>query len=148
MPTISGTFVPASTRRPRIASDTLSWKRGSRRRTCGAQVPRWASRAGPSRRLPASPPASPMGPRSRTSASGASSSRSAGSSGSASASCACASRARPRASRSPSRELGRCAEPATRRAVVAAVKAAGFRRVVLDLEGFRSGSLNEGLEKG
>jgi len=45
-------------------------------------------------------------------------------------------------------ELGRCAEPATRRAVVEAVKAAGFRRVVLDLEGFRSGSLNEGLEKG
>jgi uncharacterized protein len=44
-------------------------------------------------------------------------------------------------------ELARVAEPATRRAVVAAVKAAGFRRVVLDLEGFRSGSLNEGVTK-
>jgi uncharacterized protein len=44
-------------------------------------------------------------------------------------------------------DLGRCTEPDTRGAIVAAVKAAGFRRVVLDLEGFRSGSLNEGLGK-
>jgi pyridinium-3,5-biscarboxylic acid mononucleotide sulfurtransferase len=44
-------------------------------------------------------------------------------------------------------ELGRCADPDVRSAVVAAVKAAGFRRVVLDLEGFRTGSLNEGLPR-
>jgi pyridinium-3,5-biscarboxylic acid mononucleotide sulfurtransferase len=45
-------------------------------------------------------------------------------------------------------DLARCAEPATRRAVVEGVKAAGFRKVVLDLEGFRSGSLNDALPKG
>jgi len=38
-----------------------------------------------------------------------------------------------------------CTQPATREAIVADVKRAGFRRVVLDLEGFRSGSLNEAL---
>jgi len=41
--------------------------------------------------------------------------------------------------------LPRCTEPGLRTAIVAAVKRAGFRRVVLDLDGFRSGSLNEGL---
>jgi PP-loop superfamily ATP-utilizing enzyme len=34
---------------------------------------------------------------------------------------------------------------ARRGEVVAAVRAAGFRFVALDLEGFRSGSLNRGL---
>jgi PP-loop superfamily ATP-utilizing enzyme len=32
-----------------------------------------------------------------------------------------------------------------RDAVVAAIRDAGFRRVVLDLDGFRSGSLNDDL---
>lgn len=41
-------------------------------------------------------------------------------------------------------ELARCVDPQLRAAVVQAVRAAGFQRVVLDLEGFRSGSLNEG----
>jgi len=41
-------------------------------------------------------------------------------------------------------ELARCLEPGLRARVVAGVRAAGFRRVVLDLEGFRSGSLNPG----
>jgi len=41
-------------------------------------------------------------------------------------------------------ELGRCLEPQTRADLVAALRGAGFRRVVLDLEGFRSGSLNDG----
>ena len=41
-----------------------------------------------------------------------------------------------------SEELGRCLEPGMRQNVVTAVRDAGFRRVVLDLEGFRSGSLN------
>ncbi len=45
------------------------------------------------------------------------------------------------------RELGRFVDPEVRSTAVAAVKAAGFRRVVLDLEGFRSGSLNEGLPR-
>jgi hypothetical protein len=35
---------------------------------------------------------------------------------------------------------------ARRDEVVAAVRAAGFRFVALDLEGFRSGSLNRGLD--
>ena len=43
--------------------------------------------------------------------------------------------------------LGRLAEVvAQREAVVAAVKAAGYRSVTLDLEGFRSGNLNEALD--
>ena len=45
-------------------------------------------------------------------------------------------------------ELARCADPATRSAIVAGVRAAGFRHVTLDLEGFRSGSLNAGLTGG
>lgn len=40
-------------------------------------------------------------------------------------------------------ELGRCLEPQIRAKLVATVRDAGFRRVVLDLEGFRTGSLNE-----
>jgi uncharacterized protein len=40
-------------------------------------------------------------------------------------------------------EVSRCVDADVRAAIVAAVRAAGFRRVVLDLEGFRSGSLNE-----
>jgi uncharacterized protein len=43
----------------------------------------------------------------------------------------------------PGAELARLAEPAVRRDFVAALKALGFRYVTLDLEGFRSGSLNE-----
>src|SRR5262249_28554436 len=41
-------------------------------------------------------------------------------------------------------EFARLADRELRDRVVAAVKQAGFRRVVLDLEGFRSGSLNAG----
>lgn len=44
-------------------------------------------------------------------------------------------------------ELARFADQQIRIAAVAAVKGAGFRRVVLDLEGFRSGSLNDGLPR-
>ena len=39
-------------------------------------------------------------------------------------------------------DLGRFADPGLRRAAVDGVRAAGFRYVTLDLEGFRSGSLN------
>ncbi|HEY8517751.1 MAG TPA: ATP-dependent sacrificial sulfur transferase LarE [Candidatus Binatia bacterium] len=39
-------------------------------------------------------------------------------------------------------EMERCLDPEIRQRIVAGVRAAGFRRVVLDLEGFRSGSLN------
>lgn len=42
-------------------------------------------------------------------------------------------------------ELGRFADPELRGRVVARAHAAGFRFVTLDLEGFRSGRLNEGL---
>lgn len=42
-------------------------------------------------------------------------------------------------------EIARCCDEATRAAVLDAVRAAGFRRVVLDLAGFRSGSLNDDL---
>ena len=43
----------------------------------------------------------------------------------------------------PAGEIARLAEPETREAVVSALKALGYRYVTLDLEGFRSGSLNE-----
>jgi uncharacterized protein len=43
----------------------------------------------------------------------------------------------------PPTELIRLAEPATRDALVRLLKDLGFRYVTLDLEGFRSGSLNE-----
>ena len=42
-------------------------------------------------------------------------------------------------------EMGRIGEPGMREDVVAGVKAAGYRWVALDLEGYRTGSLNEGL---
>jgi len=40
-------------------------------------------------------------------------------------------------------DLPRAVEPETARAIAAAVKGAGFRFVALDLEGYRTGSLNE-----
>lgn len=43
-------------------------------------------------------------------------------------------------------ELARFIDPEVRAAVVHGVREAGFRHVTLDLEGFRSGSLNVGLE--
>lgn len=42
-------------------------------------------------------------------------------------------------------EIARCCDAGVRDAVVTAVRNAGFRRVVLDLAGFRSGSLNDDL---
>ncbi len=45
----------------------------------------------------------------------------------------------------PASEIARLVEPTTRQAVVDGLRAAGFRWVTLDLQGFRSGSLNEGL---
>jgi uncharacterized protein len=44
----------------------------------------------------------------------------------------------------PLAELARLTEPGTRERVVAGLKALGYRYVTLDLEGFRSGSLNPG----
>jgi uncharacterized protein len=41
--------------------------------------------------------------------------------------------------------IDRLFEKPTRDAIVEKFKAAGFRYVTLDLQGFRSGSLNEGL---
>jgi len=45
----------------------------------------------------------------------------------------------------PAHEIARLAEPPTREAVVAELKRLGFTYVTLDLEGFRSGSMNEVL---
>src|SRR5262249_32566240 len=45
-------------------------------------------------------------------------------------------------------ELERFAAAAVRAAAVRGIRAAGFRHVTVDLEGFRSGSLNEGLSAG
>lgn len=42
-------------------------------------------------------------------------------------------------------ELARALEPDTRSAIVRALKAIGYRHVTLDLQGYRTGSLNEGL---
>src|SRR5436190_6165742 len=48
----------------------------------------------------------------------------------------------------PVAELARLAEAGTRERVIEGLKALGYRFVTLDLEGFRSGSLNQGLERG
>ena len=48
----------------------------------------------------------------------------------------------------PAADLARAMEPATREAIVAGVKAAGYAFVALDLEGFRSGSAHEALRPG
>ena len=42
-------------------------------------------------------------------------------------------------------EMARALEPATQAAIVRNLKAAGYRYVTLDLQGYRTGSLNEGL---
>jgi len=44
-------------------------------------------------------------------------------------------------------ELARCLDPQIRSAMVAGVRNAGFGRVVLDLAGFRSGSLNDAITR-
>lgn len=46
----------------------------------------------------------------------------------------------------PASEIARLVEPTTRQAVVDGLRAAGFRWITLDLQGFRSGSLNEGMQ--
>jgi uncharacterized protein len=48
----------------------------------------------------------------------------------------------------PPADLARLAEPALRERVVSDLKALGYRYITLDLEGFRSGSLNEVLGPG
>jgi uncharacterized protein len=48
----------------------------------------------------------------------------------------------------PAEELGALAAPGIRERVVAGLKALGFTYVALDLEGFRSGSMNEPLRPG
>lgn len=45
-------------------------------------------------------------------------------------------------------QIARLGEPATRMDVTAALKNMGFTYVCVDLEGFRSGSMNEGVERG
>ena len=41
--------------------------------------------------------------------------------------------------------MARALEPETSAAIVSELKAAGYRYVTLDLQGYRTGSLNEGL---
>lgn len=48
----------------------------------------------------------------------------------------------------PIADLSRFVEPGVREDVVAGFKALGYKRITLDLEGFRSGSLNQDLESG
>lgn len=48
----------------------------------------------------------------------------------------------------PAADQARFLDESVRRAVVKGVRKAGFRYVALDLEGFRSGRLNEAIEKG
>lgn len=43
-------------------------------------------------------------------------------------------------------EIARALEPGTREAVVRAVQEAGYRHVTVDLQGYRMGSLNEGIQ--
>lgn len=45
----------------------------------------------------------------------------------------------------PAGDIGRFADPAVRAQVVEGLKSLGYRRITLDLEGFRSGSLNEDI---
>lgn len=45
-------------------------------------------------------------------------------------------------------QIARLGEPATRMDVTAALKSMGFKYVCVDLEGFRSGSMNEAIERG
>ena len=48
----------------------------------------------------------------------------------------------------PAGELARILEPGCRERVVGVVLSTGYRFVTLDLEGFRSGSLNRGMVAG
>jgi uncharacterized protein len=45
-------------------------------------------------------------------------------------------------------ELERALEPSMRLALAAEIKKAGYRFVTIDLEGYRTGSLNEALPSG
>jgi uncharacterized protein len=46
----------------------------------------------------------------------------------------------------PLGDLARVLEPGVREALVSGLKALGYRQITLDLEGFRSGNLNSGIE--
>jgi uncharacterized protein len=46
----------------------------------------------------------------------------------------------------PSEWIGRLCEPATRTMLTEQLRLLGFKAVTVDLDGFRSGSLNEGIE--
>ena len=45
-------------------------------------------------------------------------------------------------------DIARAADPAVRERIVLELQKAGFRRVTIDLKGYRTGSLNEGLKPG
>src|SRR5262245_4861160 len=47
----------------------------------------------------------------------------------------------------PAHEVGKLLEPATRDVLISGLKRLGYRYITVDLEGFRTGSLNEGLER-
>ena len=63
-------------------------------------------------------------------------------------SCGCATTATWRGSRWPLADLPRLLEPAIRARVVEGFRKLGYRYVTIDLEGFRSGSLNVGIPGG
>ena len=47
----------------------------------------------------------------------------------------------------PPEDIGRMLDPMLREAVVQRLKALGYLYVTLDLEGYRTGAMNEGLRK-
>ena len=63
----------------------------------------------------------------------------------ASASAGCAITTRSRVSRLARDEMPRALEPALRDRIVAALRAIGYQHVTIDLQGYRMGSLNEGV---
>ena len=135
----------AGRRRPRPAPPSR-WSRPASPRTTSATGPACSGCApGTSRPPPAWPRACPTAPRSPWAAWPPSRRPRRRCTRSASGSCGCATTATPPGWRWSPTSL---AEVVARRdEVVAAVRAAGFRFVALDLEGFRSGSLNRGLRE-
>ena len=131
---------PARPGRRRVAAARRSrWSTpGSPRRRCGRRPGRWACAPGTSRRPPAWPPASRTARRSRWARSTAWPGPKPPCARSGSASSGSATTATWPAWRSSSRTWPGVVE--RRQAVVDAVKAAGYARVTLDLEGFRSGT--------
>ncbi len=124
------------------ASCTRCSRPARRRPTCARWPVRWACRAPTRWRARAWPRASPTARRSTRTRSGGSTRPSRRCAPSATACCACATTATSASWSSPPTSSTARSQPEQREAIADAIRGAGYAHAAIDLEPFRSGSLN------